>query len=429
MRLAALVVLAVATGCAGGPRGFAGAPKNELALPTADQLPRRPERVVLVAIPGLEPAYYLPAPAVPALAPQLAALAEGGVAVEVLHPVFPPAGLPALISLATGRSPARHAAFSLRPLEASGIGAPRPFAANAIEGETLWRAVGGAGGVAVTFDWPGTDGSPVAQAIAEAPAEPGAARDAALVRAACALLTGANPPRLLGLVLAQAGIARAAAPPGSRAAEAAVAGADAELGRLAGCLGRAGRLASSALVVTGDHGALPVHTAVRPNVMLAEVGLLTAQGGAIVRWNAIARSNGGSAFVYAQQEDDALLARRALEEAAGQTGAFHVVSAQEMLARGADPQAWFGLDAAPGWVFEDSAEGARLGPASLRSTGGYAPGEARMATGLVAWGAGLRPAVRVPELRQIDVAPTLAALLGVPLAGAEGRALVGALRP
>lgn len=107
-----------------------------------------------------------------------------------------------------------------------------------------------------------------------------------------------------------------------------------------------------------------------------------------MRWNALARSNGGSAFVYARQEDDALLARRALEEAAGQTGAFHVVSAQEMLARGADPQAWFGIDAAPGWVFEDGAEGARLGPASQRAAGGYAPGEPRMATGLVAWGPG-----------------------------------------
>lgn len=429
VRTAALVGLAVASGCAGGPGGFTGAPRDEAALPAADRLPRRPERVVLVAIPGLEPAHFLPAPAAAALAPRLAALAGGGVAVEVLHPVFPPAGLPALVSLATGRSPARHGAFALRPLEANGVGAPRPLPASAIEGETLWQAVGRGGGAAAAFDWPGTDGSPVAQSVPDAPAEPGAARDAALVRAACALLTGASPPRLLGLVLAQAGIARAAAPPGSREAEAAVAGADAELGRLVDCLGRAGRLASSALVVTGDHGTLPVHTAVRPNAVLAEVGLITTQGGSVVRWNALARSNGGSAFVYARQEDDALLARRALEEAAGQTGAFHVVSAQEMLARGADPQAWFGIDAAPGWVFEDGAEGARLGPASQRAAGGYAPGEPRMATGLVAWGAGLRPAVRVPELRQIDVAPTLAALLEVPLAGAEGRALAGVLQP
>jgi len=430
-RAAALAALAalVALGCAsGGPRALAPSAR-EAALPAVEGALRRPERVVLVAIPGLVPAHYLPAPGAPALAPQIAALADAGLAVEALRPVFPPATLPALVSLVTGRTPAGHGAISLRPVEATGVGPPRPLAASAIDGETLWQAVSRAGGAAAAFDWPGTEGSPVAQAAVGAPAEPGAARDAALVEAACTLLAGPSPPRLLGLVLAQADVARTAAPPGSRAVEAALAGADAQLGRLVACLRRAGRLATSAVVVSGDHGALPVHTAVRPNVVLAEVGLVTAHKDSVLAWSALARSNGGSAFVYAQQDDDALLARRALDEAAGETGAFHVVSAQEMLARGADPQAWFGLDAAPGWVFEDGVAGARLAPASQRSAGGYAPGEPRMATGLVAWGAGVRPALRVPELRQIDVAPTLALLLGVPLANAEGSALAGVLQP
>jgi hypothetical protein len=430
-RAVALAVLAAlwALACAGGPRAALAPAAREAALPEAAAAARRPERVVLVAIPGLEPAHYLPAPGAPPLLPELAALAEAGAAVESLRPVFPPALAPALVSLVTGSTPAAHGAISPRPVEGTGVGAPRPIAASAIAGETLWQAVSRAGGAAGAFDWPGSDGSPAALAAPAAPAEPGAARDAALVDAACALLAGPSPPRLLGLVLAQADVARAGAPPGSRALEAALAGADAQLGRLLACLGRAGRLATSAIVVTGDHGALPVHTAVRPNAVLAEVGLVTAHKGSLLSWSALARSNGGSAFVYAAQEEDALLARRALEEAAAATGAFHVVSAQEMLARGADPQAWFGLDAAPGWVFEDGVTGPRLAPASQRSAGGYAPGEPRMATGLVAWGAGVRPALRVPELRQIDVAPTVALLLGVPLAGAEGSALAGMLQP
>src|SRR5690606_21458268 len=144
-----------------------------------------------------------------------------------------------------------------------GVGAPRPLAASAVDGRTLWQAVSLGGAAAASFDWPGTDGSPVAQAPAPgAPAEAGASRDAALVDAACALATGASPPRLLGLVLAQGAIARLAAAPGSRAADAAIAGADAQIGRLVACLRRAGRLETSAIVVTGDHGALPVHTAI-----------------------------------------------------------------------------------------------------------------------------------------------------------------------
>ena len=371
----------LAGGCSGARPGAPRAGAGD-ALPAAERA-RRPERLVLIAVPGLVPAHYLPAPGAAALAPQLAALAEGGVAVESLRPVFPPATVPALVSLVTGRPPASHGAVSLRALEAGGVGAPRPLAASAIEGRTLWQAVSLAGAAAASFDWPASEGSPAAQAPA----------------------------------------------PGSRAAEAAIAGADAQIGRLVACLRRAGRLESSAIVVAGDHGALPVHTAIRPNVALAAVGLLTMNRDQAVGWAALARSNGGSAFVYAQDDDDALLARRALEEAARETGVFRVVSAQEMLARGADPQAWFGLDAAPGWIFEDAVAGPRLGPASQRAAGGYAPGEPRMATGLVAWGAGFRPGVRVPELRQVDVAPTLALLLGVALDDAEGRALPGILQP
>lgn len=423
--LAALAGLA----CAGGPRALAPASRAEGALPAVEGV-RRPALLVLVAVPGLAPAHYLPAPGAPALAPQLAALADAGVAVEAVRPVFPPATLPALVSLVTGRTPASHGAFASRPLEPKGLGRPRPLAASAIGGETLWQALARAGAPAAAFDWPGTDGSPVAQAPAPGtPGEPGAARDAALVEAACALAAGPSPPRLLALVLSEAAVARLAAPPGSRRVDAAIASADARIGRLVGCLRHAGRLASSAIVVTGDHGALAVHTAVRPNAVLAEVGLVTARKREVLSWQALARSHGGSAFVYAAEADDALLARRALEAAARETGAFRVVSAQEMLARGADPQAWFGLDAAPGWVFEDDVVGPRLAPASQRGAGGYPPGEPRMATGLVAWGAGLRPSVRVPELRQVDVAPTLALLLGVRLDEADGAALTGIVQP
>jgi hypothetical protein len=99
-----------------------------------------------------------------------------------------------------------------------------------------------------------------------------------------------------------------------------------------------------------------------------------------------------------------------------------------MLNRGADPEAWFGLEAAPGYAFEDGFAGSAMGPAAALAVGGYAPEQPRMAAGFAAWGPGLRGPVRVPEMQQTDVAPTLAQLLGVPLAGAEGRVLVGLLR-
>jgi hypothetical protein len=144
-------------------------------------------------------------------------------------------------------------------------------------------------------------------------------------------------------------------------------------------------------------------------------------------WRAIARSNGGTVFVYARDESAAVRARLALDAAAAESRAFRTVSAGEMIRVGADPGAWFGLEASPGFAFTDAADGPLQRVAPRRATGGYLPDRREMDTVFVAWGRGLRSGLRVPEMTQLDVAPTLAALLDVPLPSVEGRALVGLL--
>ena len=54
--------------------------------------------------------------------------------------------------------------------------------------------------------------------------------------------------------------------------------------------------------------------------------------------------------------------------------------------------------------------------------------EGEPGAGLVAFGRGVRRGILVPRMTQLDVAPTLAVLLGVKLEGATGRSLVGLLR-
>jgi hypothetical protein len=211
----------------------------------------------------------------------------------------------------------------------------------------------------------------------------------------------------------------------------AFAGADTELGRIAGCLERAGRLAESAWLVTGDAAVLAVHTQVQPNVALEAAGLLVPSPGSrtgVARWEALARSNGASALVYARDSEAAVLARRALAEAAGQSLAFRVVSAEEMLALGVDREAWFGLDAKPGYEFGDGLRGGLLLiPSLAKGTAGALVPARGQRLGFVAWGSGIRAGLRIPELDQTDVAPTLAQLLGVVLPEGEGRPLVGLL--
>ena len=113
------------------------------------------------------------------------------------------------------------------------------------------------------------------------------------------------------------------------------------------------------MFVVGDFGFTPVHSAIAPNAALAEARLLTKQGAAVTGWEAIARSNGGSAFVYARGERAAIRARDVLQTEAEAARVFRVLSADEMLRAGADPEAWFGLEAEPGYVFEDAASGPR----------------------------------------------------------------------
>jgi predicted AlkP superfamily pyrophosphatase or phosphodiesterase len=457
-RGAALAALACALAC-----GCAGPPKRA-ALPTGPGVPvlpalaggAEPERLVLVSIHGLRPDDY---DAVPPAMPVLASLAAAGIRAEAVRPVFPPAFAPADVTLVTGLRPTHHGVFSSAALGPQGP-VPAPTPAATVQGTPLWEAVRAAGGSVVALDWPATTGAPIAtlapdvvvppgstwpDALAAAGADraaelarrsggtdpaaaaPGAARDAALVTMACATLVGEASPRLVLVRLAGTAAALARAPAGSPAARAAFGVVDGELGRLVRCLGDAGLLATTALAVAGDHGDAPVHTAIRVNAPLVEAGLLVPAGDGVKSWDAIARSNGGSAFVYAADADTALLARRALEDAANRTRAFRVLSASEMVERGADPHAWFGLEADLGYVFSEATGSPLLVPAPVESAGGYQATLPAMTTGFVAWGPGLRNGLRVPAMWQEDVAPTVARWLGVPFGPVDGRVLVGLL--
>jgi hypothetical protein len=259
---------------------------------------------------------------------------------------------------------------------------------------------------------------------------PGPERDTILTEIACDVLGEPSPPALLLLHLSQTEAALREFGPHSHESHVAFGGADAHIARLVTCLTQSARIGASAIVVSGDHGWVDIHTELFPNGLLAREGLMVpADDGSdtVESWSAIARSNGGSSFVYAQSERAAVRARGVLVAAASRTRAFRVVSASEMLELGADPDAWFGLEAEPGFAFGDSLHLPLQRPAAIRGAGGYLPQRAEMNAGFVAWGRGVRSGIRVPRMRQVDVAPTVASLMGLELGDTDGRVLVGAL--
>jgi hypothetical protein len=423
-----------------------------VALPPSLPPQGRPARVVLVSVAGLTPAAALghgdDAPEMPALRE----LARRGAVADAVATVAPASSYPAHTTLVTGRTPAAHGVPADRRLGRNGVRRALYSDASGVRGDTLWQLAAADGVRVASLDWPATVGAaipllipdvvptrrgetwqglltntatPVLRAVVETRAEPalgapGPERDALLVDLACSALTSSPAPRLLLLRLRQTEPALRSGGPYGEAARAAFARVDAELKRIVACLSNR-KPFDATLVVVGDRVLLPVHTIIQPNTALAAAGL----SGGSEPWRAIARSNGGSAFVYAIDARAALLARRALEEQAGRTRAFHIVAADEMIRLGVDRDAWFGLEAEPGFAFGDAGTGPMLRPAPERAAAGQLGAAAPPA--FVAFGLGIRQGLRIPLLHQIDVAPTLAALLGVELSGAEGRPLVGLL--
>jgi len=418
----------------------------------------RPEHVVLLSIEGLVPDAYRAGPDGSSAMPTLAALARAGVEAEVVEPAVPATVYPTHATLVTGELPARHGIAADQLLDERGVRSARYSHATRLRAPTLWQRAHEARLSVASLDWPSTEGAAIdlllpdvepsregetwlglvadgatprlaerVRVLAAGDASPGAAsRDDIVTTLACELVRDPAPPALLLLRLSATGEALERSGPGSPEARAAFAQADAGLRRLLGCLDAAAALATSAVAVVGDRGFLAVHTEIHPNVVLARRQLLHAAR-SLGRWGAIVRPNGGSAFVYAVDEDRAVEARRVLEDAAAETKAFRVVPAEELFELGADPETWFGLEATPGWVFGAKASGALLEPAGRRGASGYLPGRREMQPAFVLWGRGVRSGVRIPWMRQSDVAPTLARLLGAELDAADGRPVVGAL--
>jgi len=456
--LAAGLAAALLAGCATAPSTTQPAAQQAgpAAIPS-DFAAGRPAHLLLVSVAGLTPDRYLDETSA---MPTLRAAARQGVAALRVVPVAPAAVYPVHATLLTGVPPAVHGVSSNHLLGEHGVRPGFYQHASELLTPTLWQQVLEHHGLVASLDWPTTVGAAIPLllpdvtpvrageswqellATAASPwmreramqadplaASPGPQRDAFLVGTTCALFEQAQQPTLVLLRLSQTDAAERARGAWSRAARDAFARTDRELARLVRCLAATGRAADTAVVVVGDRAILPVHTALRVNRVLAEAGLVKLGHGQRIRhWRALARSNGTSAFVYAADETSALRARKALSEVAQQSAAFHVVSAQVMIARGADRQAWFGLQAEPGFAFADDIGSALVAPAPVRAAGGALEQRFSASPGFVAWGPGLRRGLHVAEVRQTDIAPTLARLLGVRLPDAQGRVLIGLLR-
>jgi predicted AlkP superfamily pyrophosphatase or phosphodiesterase len=444
-----------------------------------------PTRIFLITVSGLDSSNYLDpwghsvAEGGEVVMPNLAKLAREGAMGIYAIPPSPGSTRSSHATLVTGLLPPRHGVIGDGTLNADG-GRVMPFLdSRLLRGTALWDAAIGRG--VLSMGWPTTGGARIellipevagggssswleriksasspmlvreleSIAFADVEASPerddgskrelttwptAAEKDAAFVETVCRIVASDRDPGLWLLQLNQAGDAQRLAGYGSVEVANSLSRVDDGLGRLRACLEAQDQLADTAIFVVGDVAYKPVHSSVAPNVALVNSGLIgrdPRSSTGVRSWLALVRSHGRSAYLYARDAGSALEAREVLEVESELTGAFEVVSAKDMTKYDVDPQAWFGLVAAPGFTIGNELTGDNVRPAEVRSAAGSftASDSTGAAVGFVAWGRGIRQQIRLPILELVDVAPTIAALLGVRLGeDVQGAELMGILR-
>ena len=207
--------------------------------------------------------------------------------------------------------------------------------------------------------------------------------------------------------------------PGSLAATSAVAFLDSCVARLVEAVDAAGMRGNSTFIVVSDHGFKKYAKQIRPAVAIAAAGL----GDQVY-----VLPEGGSAYLYFKPDFKPELTRKVAGALAGVEGIDKVIGPDGFAALGLpqpdkEPQMYqLLITAKDGYSFT----GATGGPVTAEvpqqaGSHGYLASDPDMDAIFIASGYGVRAGVRLNRIANIDVAPTIAELLGVSLPTALGK--------
>ena len=221
--------------------------------------------------------------------------------------------------------------------------------------------------------------------------------------------------------------------PGSLASTAALALADRLVGEVLRAIEASGRRAQTTVIITTDHGFKKVDKYLYANVALKKAGLLSTAGATIAQCDAFAGTQGGIAFIYVTDPAKrAELVPKLKELFAATEGVAQVIDATVGAhAHGMptpDENQGMGeliLYPKPGYAFTGAATGdVIVGPAvNYGGTHGYNSADPELDGIFLASGAGIKKGVKLDRVRNLDVAPTIAHLLGLSLPSADGKVM------
>jgi predicted AlkP superfamily pyrophosphatase or phosphodiesterase len=422
---------------------------------------------VLISIDGFSAALFHDASV---KIPTLRGLAARGVAAAGLRPAFPSVTWPCHTTLVTGLPPARHGILGNEVLDRATGRVVRhegdPTHAP-IRAETLWDAAAAVGLATATLCWPKTRGvrsirDNVPEFLDQKLFEEWTSRPLWEEARALGLpieryadwsvhrpltpmqdwltleltrhVVRRRPPDLLLTHFLMLDAFPHEFGPGSPEARWALEHVDGLVATLLEDLAAAGRLETTDVFVVGDHGFVPVAHRALPNAELHAAGLLEVDArGSIASAQVRVCANGGSAHVYVGAARGAQ--QRARDVLAAAPGVAEVLGPEAFadlgLPQPADDstQGDLVLHAAEGWFFTSHATPERAAAASLyRGTHGHRTDDPRLHAAFLAAGPSIVENARAGLLDQLDVAPTVAASLGLRLPAAERKPAPSVLR-
>jgi len=175
-------------------------------------------------------------------------------------------------------------------------------------------------------------------------------------------------------------------------------------------------------LVVSDHGFKAYTNEIRAAVALQAEGLANA---------AYVLPEGGTGFLYLNATNPPETSRKVVELMKSVEGIAEVITPERFRALGLplpqkDPQMFdLLLTARPGYAFSGATGGAVTAAVPQQAgSHGYLASDPDLDAIFIASGYGVKVGAKLEEVRSIDVAPTIAKLLGVPLPTAKGKALM-----